>query len=125
MSYHFDHIAQQVPDIAEAVTWYVRTLPGVKVLHQDSSWAFIEANGTKLAFVKSDQHPNHLAWRVDTAELERLAAELGKEIKSHRDHSRSFYLEAPGGQWIEIICTRSATWADPAEAEEDDRKSNT
>lgn len=115
MSYHFDHIAQQVPDIAEAVAWYVRTLPGVKVLHQDASWAFIEANGTKLAFVKSDQHPNHLAWRVDSVELERLAAELGKEIKAHRDHSRSFYLEAPGGQAIEIISMRDSPWEIPGE----------
>ena len=122
MPYHFDHIAQQVPDIAEAVAWYVRTLPGVKVLHQDASWAFIEANGTKLAFVKSDQHPNHLAWRVDSAELERLAAELGKEIKSHRDQSRSFYLEAPGGQAIEIISMHGSPWEVPGE-EADDRSS--
>ena len=123
MAYHFDHVAQQVPDIAEAVAWYVRTLPGVKVLHQDNSWAFIEVNGTKLAFVKSDQHPNHLAWRVDTAELERLAAELGKEIKSHRDKSRSFYLEAPGGQWIEIISMRDSPWEISGE-EEYDRNSS-
>jgi hypothetical protein len=29
----------------------------------------------------------------------------GKEIKPHRDGTKSFYLEAPGGQSIEIICT--------------------
>ena len=29
--------------------------------------------------------------------------EMGKEIKPHRDRTRSFYLEAPGGQAVEII----------------------
>jgi catechol 2,3-dioxygenase-like lactoylglutathione lyase family enzyme len=99
----FDHIAQQVPDIAAAVAWYQLTIPGCRVLYQDASWAFVEAAGVKLAFVQRDQHPGHLAWRVDDAELERLAKVHGKEIKPHRDGTRSFYLEAPGGQWIEII----------------------
>ena len=55
-TFRFDHIAQQVPDIAEAVNWYVELIPDAKVLYQDDSWAFMEANGTKLAFVKRDQH---------------------------------------------------------------------
>jgi hypothetical protein len=111
MSMQFDHIAQQVPDIAEAVAWYQQTIPGVTVLYQDASWAFIEANGVKLAFVLRDQHPNHLAWRVSEEELERMAAQWGKPIAEHRDKTRSFYLEAPGGQWIEIICTDNSPWA--------------
>jgi catechol 2,3-dioxygenase-like lactoylglutathione lyase family enzyme len=112
MSYQFDHVAQVVPDIAEAVEWYLRLIPGAKALYQDDSWAFLEANGTRLAFVKRDQHPQHLAWRVDRAELERLAHETGQEIKTHRDHTRSFYLEAPGGTWVEIICMDGSPWAD-------------
>lgn len=103
MSIQFDHIAQQVPDIAAAVAWYQERIPGCRVLYQDASWAFIEAGGVKLAFVPRDQHPGHLAWRVTDAELERLAKQYAKEIKPHRDRTRSFYLEAPGGQWIEII----------------------
>lgn len=117
MAYEFDHAAQQVPDIAEAVAWYKQLLPNVTVLYQDESWAFIEANGAKLAFVKRDQHPQHLAWRVDSAELERLAAERGQTIATHRDKTRSFYLEGPGGQWIEIICTESSPWAVPPQEE--------
>jgi hypothetical protein len=112
MGFQFDHIAQQVPDIAEAVNWYRETIPGTTVLFQDESWAFIEANGAKLAFVKRDQHPGHLAWRVEVAELERLAAHYGKEIKPHRDKTKSFYLEAPGGQWIEIISVEGSPWAE-------------
>ena len=105
-----DHVAQVVPDIAAAVAWYVETLPGTEVLYQDASWAFLEAGGVRLAFVVADQHPNHLAWRVSEEELERLAAQHGKEIKLHRDKTRSFYLEAPGGQWIEIISMTGSAW---------------
>jgi catechol 2,3-dioxygenase-like lactoylglutathione lyase family enzyme len=119
MNYRFDHVAQQVPDIAEAVAWYQGLLPGAQVLYQDESWAFMEANGVKLAFVKRDQHPQHIAWRVDAVELERLAAEYGKEIAVHRDKTRSFYLEAPGGQWVEIIC-----WEPREEADLDKRSSS-
>ncbi len=111
MPYQFDHIAQQVPDIAEAIRWYQENLPGVQVLYQDESWAFVEAHGAKIAFVKRDQHPNHIAWRVSNEELDRLAQELGKEIKTHRDNTRSFYLEAPGGTWLEIICMENSPWA--------------
>ena len=112
MAFQFDHAAQVVPDIAEAVAWYVAHIPGVTVLHQDTSWAFLEAHGTKLAFVLRDQHPNHLAWRVGSAELEALAAKHGKEIAAHRDKTRSFYLEAPGGQHIEIITFEGSDWQD-------------
>lgn len=99
----FDHVAQQVPDVAEAVAWYCRTLPDCRVLYQDETWAFIEAHGTKLAFIRAGDHPDHIAWRVSEEELGRLAAEHEQTIRTHRDRSRSFYLEAPGGQWIEFI----------------------
>lgn len=121
MSLTFDHVAQQVPNIAEAVDWYRALIPDLTVLYQDDSWAFLDANGTKLAFVKKDQHPNHLAWRVPSAELEELAAKFGKEIVPHRDKTRSFYLEAPGGQWIEIITFEGSDW----EAKEEEWVSNT
>ena len=109
--FQFDHIAQQVPDIAQAVAWYLQLLPEVKVLFQDTSWAFVEVQGVRLAFVKNDQHPNHLAWRVSNSQLELMAAKYQKPIATHRDKTRSFYLEAPGNQWIEIICMEEATWA--------------
>ena len=99
----FDHVAQQVPDVAEAVAWYCRTLPACRVLYQDETWAFIEARGTRLAFIRGGDHPDHIAWRVSDDELERLAAEHRQTIRAHRDRSRSFYLAAPGGRWIEFI----------------------
>jgi hypothetical protein len=99
----FDHVAQQVPDIAEAVDWQMRTVPGTRVLHQDPTWALVESGGAKLAFVLPDQHPSHLAYRVDAEELERLAAANGVEIATHRDATRSIYLEGPGALATEII----------------------
>ncbi|MGC4044027.1 MAG: VOC family protein [Armatimonas sp.] len=103
MKLTFDHVAQIVPNITEAVDFYTGLIPEAKVLYQDDSWAFVEASGVKLAFVLKDQHPNHLAWRVSEAELFELAEKYDKEIHPHRDGTRSFYLEAPGGGHIEII----------------------
>jgi catechol 2,3-dioxygenase-like lactoylglutathione lyase family enzyme len=102
-NFEFDHVAQIVPDIAEAIAWYRDLLPDAVVLYQDASWGFLDVGGVKLAFVVKDQHPNHLAWRVSDEELERLAVIYNQEIKPHRDGTRSFYLDAPGGQAIEII----------------------
>lgn len=103
MKLQFDHAALVVPDIAEAIAWYSSVLCGASVLYQDKTWALLDANGVRLAFVVKEQHPSHLAWRVSSVDLETLAAEHSKTIKTHRDGSRSFYLEAPGSSWIEII----------------------
>lgn len=104
-TYQFDHAAQVVPDIAETIAWYEANLSGagVRVLYSDATWGLIEVGGARLAFVVRDQHPNHLAWNVPQDELERLAVEHSKEIKPHRDGTRSFYLNAPGGNSVEII----------------------
>lgn len=99
----FDHVAIQVPDVAAAVEWYRATLPDTRVLYQDPTWAFLDAGGVKLAFIQQGHHPDHLGWRVSEAELERLAAVHGKTIRTHRDRTRSFYIEAPGGRWVEFI----------------------
>jgi hypothetical protein len=99
----FDHVAQQVPDIAEAVDWQLRTVPGSTVLHQDPTWALVESGGARLAFVLADQHPPHLAFRVADDELERLAEENGATIATHRDATRSIYLQGPGSLATEII----------------------
>jgi hypothetical protein len=103
MKIQFDHIAQAVPDVGQAVEWHRRLFPDLEVLHQDDSWAFVEAGGVRLAFVLSGRHPGHIGFRVGEEELEALARRFGQEIKPHRDGSRSFYLEAPGGGAIEFI----------------------
>jgi len=99
----FDHVAQPVPDIAAALAWWQRAVPGAQILYADETWGLLEAGGVKLAFVMADEHPHHLAFEVSDAELERLAAEHGAAIAVHRDASRSFYLEAPGDARVEVI----------------------
>jgi catechol 2,3-dioxygenase-like lactoylglutathione lyase family enzyme len=111
---HFDHVAQQVPDIDEALAWWQRTVPGATVLYADDTWGLLEAGGAKLAFVSERQHPDHLAFRVSGDELERLAGEHGAEIAAHRDGSRSFYVGAPGGKRVEFVAYADAG-ADAAE----------
>jgi catechol 2,3-dioxygenase-like lactoylglutathione lyase family enzyme len=99
----FDHVALRVPDVAAALEWWRETVPGAAVLYADETWGLIEAGGARVAFVTAEQHPDHLAYKVSGAELERLAAEHGVAITPHRDGSRSFYLEAPGDHRVEVI----------------------
>lgn len=99
----FDHVAQQVPDIAAALAWWSALVPGSRVLYADETWGLLEAGGAKLAFVMADEHPDHLAYAVSGSELDRLAAEHGVAVRGHRDGSRSFYLDAPGGGGVELI----------------------
>jgi hypothetical protein len=99
----FDHVAQQVPDIAAAMEWWAGVVPGARVLYADATWGLLEAGGAKLAFVMADEHPNHLAFKVSGEELERLAAAHGVAVSEHRDGSRSFYMDAPGGNGVEVI----------------------
>lgn len=99
----FDHIAHRVPDIAEAVDWWGRHVPGTRVVYQDATWALVDADGTRVAFVTADQHPDHVAFRVGAAELERAAAEHGVPIDTHRDGTRGIYVRGPGTLCLEII----------------------
>jgi hypothetical protein len=100
---NFDHVAQQVPDVGEALDWWQRMVPGARVLYADETWGLLEAGGARLAFVSPREHPDHLAFKVSGDELERLAAEHAVGIAVHRDGSRSFYLDAPGGKGLEVI----------------------
>lgn len=99
----FDHIAKDVHDIDAAVEWYERAFDNVRVLYRDDTWAFLDVHGVKMAFLKESAHPAHIAWRVDADKLEELAATFGQDIQPHRDNTRSFYVESPGGLWIEFI----------------------
>ncbi len=99
----FDHVALRVPDIAAALAWWQRTVPGATVLYADRTWGLLEAGGAQVAFVTAEQHPDHLAYKVSVEELERLACEQGVPIDAHRDGSRSFYLDAPGEHRVEVI----------------------
>ena len=99
----FDHVALRVPDVAAALAWWERMVPGATVLYADETWGLIEAGGARVAFVTAEQHPDHLAYKVSVEELERLAGAHDVAIDAHRDGSRSFYLDAPGEHRVEVI----------------------
>jgi hypothetical protein len=99
----FDHVAHQVPDVAEAIAWWREAVGDVEVLYEDETWGLIEAAGLRIAFVMADEHPGHVAFRVSPERLEALAAQHEREAVVHRDGSRSFYIDGPGETGVEII----------------------
>lgn len=101
---NFDHIALSVPAIAEAVKFYKSQFPHATVLHQDETWALIEIDGLKIAFVLEEHHPPHMAFRVDSREeLTEAAARSHAAVKLHRDGSESFYYYDTCDNAIEVI----------------------
>lgn len=92
-----DHIAVSVSDVKTAVEWYTRTFK-CHVFYQDDTWAMLEFNNVKLAFVIPEQHPPHIA-------LLNPDAEAFGNLKTHRDGTRSVYIQDPSGNAIEILAT--------------------
>jgi len=104
MAVEFDHLALESTSIVEDVAFFREALPGLQVLYQDTTWGFLSAAGVKIAFVTPKEHPPHIAFRVNSREeLQELANRNSARIDIHRDNSESFYLQAPGGPWIEVV----------------------
>ena len=87
-----DHIALQVNKPDEAARWYCDNL-GAKMIYADETWAFIQFENIKLAFVVPHQHPVHIAFEDKSL----------KSGKLHRDGSRSIYKKDPFGNFYELI----------------------
>lgn len=101
--FELDHVAVQVKDIAGAVEFYVEKF-GASVLYADQTWAFLRIGQGKLALVKPEQHPAHVALRVDQATLEQAAKKAGKPVDTHRDGTKGIYVDDPAGNVVELIC---------------------
>ena len=103
MPIEFDHVAVPSNDIARSVEWY-RQRFGAEVLHQDKSWAFMRIGGVKVALVSPQQHPPHLAIKVDEQHLAESARQAGLPVDRHRDGTTGIYLHDPFGNAVELIC---------------------
>jgi len=90
-----DHIALQVSNIKRSVEFYTKAFK-CEVIYIDDSWALIQFNNIKLAFVLEDQHPNHFAV-VDPKVL------TFKNLKFHRDGIGYVYIKDLDENIIEII----------------------
>jgi catechol 2,3-dioxygenase-like lactoylglutathione lyase family enzyme len=92
-----DHVAVSVANVKDTVDWYTKNFE-CKVQYQDETWALIEFANIRLAFVLPQQHPPHFA-------LLREPADYG-EPKTHRDGTRSVYLQDPSGNDVEILALK-------------------
>ncbi len=90
-----DHIAISVESPAEAAEWYSKKFTG-DILYSDDTWAVVQFENIKLAFVVSSQHPSHFAFRVN---------KFGDcdTVKTHRDGTESSYKKDPWGNIYELI----------------------
>lgn len=96
-------LALQVGDVGAAVRWYAQNVPQCRVLFEDAHWAVLEAGGARLAFVQREPHPRHVAFRVELAELERLAREHGQPVSLHPDGTCSAMIPVPGDGPVELL----------------------
>ena len=94
-----DHVAVPVTNISAAVDWYTRNFE-CEVKYRDDTWALLNFANIRLALVIPSQHPAHIGFVSPDAE--RFGA-----LKTHRDGTRSVYIEDPAGNAIEVLASDS------------------
>lgn len=92
-----DHIALVVDSPTDAAHWYAKNF-GCTIKYADPTWAIVEFENTKIAFVTKGQHPPHFAFEVKN---------LPKNFKKHRDGSESVYQSDPWGNIFELVRYRN------------------
>jgi catechol 2,3-dioxygenase-like lactoylglutathione lyase family enzyme len=100
--FEMDHVAIATPDVPGTTAYYVENF-GAEVLYADNTWAFLRIGQGKLALVRAEQHPPHVALRVDLTTLETAALKAGKPIDVHRDGTQGIYVNDPAGNVVELI----------------------
>ena len=90
-----DHIALSVADPQAAAKWYCEKFKA-ELLYCDDTWAFIQFENIKMAFVVPEQHPEHFAFLVESFEE-------GEKVNHHRDGTTSVYKKDPWGNSFELI----------------------
>lgn len=90
-----DHIALVVEDPKKSAEWYCEKFKA-EFIFADETWAMVQFDNIKLAFVIKRQHPAHIAFRVDTLDSD-------KRVKPHRDGTESYYTRDQDGNIIEMI----------------------
>lgn len=89
------HLAIAVTDVAASVRWY-RDNFACRVAYQDATWALLKFANISLALVIPAQHPPHVGFVLDDA------ARFGT-LTTHRDGTRSAYVNDPDGNALEMI----------------------
>ncbi len=94
-----DHIAIPVQDIKTSVDWYTDKFD-CSVKYQDETWALLKFANISLALVIPSQHPAHIG-------LVSPDAESFGTLKTHRDGTRSVYIQDPSGNSVEVLASDS------------------
>jgi catechol 2,3-dioxygenase-like lactoylglutathione lyase family enzyme len=89
------HLAIAVTDVPTSVAWYQAQF-NCTVAYQDTTWALLKFANISLALVIPDQHPPHVGFVVENAE--RFGA-----LTTHRDGTRSVYVDDPDGNSLEMM----------------------
>ena len=92
---NIDHVAIQVHDIKKSLKWFFKTFDCEK-LYSDETWALIGFENTKIALVKKEEHPPHIAIIDDSISND-------KNIVVHRDGSKSKYISDKDSNFFELI----------------------
>ena len=100
----FDHVAVTVPTESMMKNNENRYCYqyNAKVLYQDDTWSLLSMGGVKVAFVLPQQHPPHIAFRIDDTQRASLEEE-GHEFKKLRDGSESCYIKDLCGNHLEFL----------------------
>ncbi len=101
--FELDHVAIPTTDIPGTVKFYQENFHA-QVLYADATWAFLKIGQGKLALVRPEQHPPHIALRVGLPALQRAAQRAQKPLDIHRDGTQGRYLNGPAGNTVELIC---------------------
>ena len=94
-----DHVAIPVRDIQTSVDWYTEKFE-CTVKYQDATWALLEFANIRLALVIPEQHPAHIG--LVSSDAESFGA-----LKTHRDGTRSVYINDPSGNAVEVLASDS------------------
>ncbi len=90
-----DHLAVVVEDLNTTIDWYLQKFQ-CSVVYKDDTWAMLEFANIKLAFVVAAEHPQHMCV------VRQDAASFGS-LKTHRDGTRSCYIQDPSKNILEIL----------------------
>src|SRR6202171_6816371 len=92
-----DHVAISITNVQDTVDWYRKHFD-CTVKYQDETWALLEFANIRVALVLPEQHPPHFAVLGDPA--------VYGQPKTHRDGTRSVYLQDPSGNNVEILALK-------------------
>ena len=93
------HVAYVVRNVPDAVKWYQSRFR-CELEFADGTWALLRFANSSLALVTEGDHPAHIGF-VTSAAME------AGQLKTHRDGTRSVYVDDPSGNAVELLDPRS------------------